>query len=178
MSTLLGMTQMVTPLAESTPITQSLQMPTIPNRIPPVRDIVELASNEQARAYYLEKQMRQMGSISKLPSNVPPLEDELDQRQDKQNKEVVSEEEYSRIRSQQLMGTIVHDRLQERVQNYCWENKVRRKQEWESHRIVLERMKESKEQQQMTTKSRRMRCGVCLNVTKPQMNSSHCEKFY
>ena len=35
MSTLLGMTQMVTPLAESIPMTQSSQMPTIPNRIPP-----------------------------------------------------------------------------------------------------------------------------------------------
>ena len=30
MSTLLGMTQMVTPLAESTPMTQSSQMPTVP----------------------------------------------------------------------------------------------------------------------------------------------------
>ena len=43
------------------------------------------------------------------------------------------------------MGTIVHDSLQERVQSYCWENRVRRKQEWESHRKALERMKEDKE---------------------------------
>ena len=43
------------------------------------------------------------------------------------------------------MGTVVYDRLQEIVQNYCQENKVRRKQEWESHRMALERMKESKE---------------------------------
>ena len=73
MSTLPGMTQMVTPLAESAPMTQSLQMPAIPGRIPPVRDILEPISNEQARANYLEKQMRQMGSISRLPSDVPPL---------------------------------------------------------------------------------------------------------
>ena len=56
MSTLLGMTQMVTPLAESTPMTQSLQMPMVPGRILPVRDILEPTSNEQARADYLEKQ--------------------------------------------------------------------------------------------------------------------------
>ena len=29
-----------------------------------------------------QKQMRQMGSISRLPSNMPPLEDELVQRPD------------------------------------------------------------------------------------------------
>ena len=41
MSTLLGTTQTVTPLAKLTPMTQSSQMPTIPGRIPPVRDILE-----------------------------------------------------------------------------------------------------------------------------------------
>ena len=60
----------------------------------------------------------------------------------------MSGEEYNRNESQQPMGTVVPDNLQERVQNYCWENKVKRKQEWESHRMALERMKESKEQQQ------------------------------
>ena len=148
MSTLLGMIQMVTSLAESTLMTQSSQMPAVPGRIPPVRDILELTSNEQARADYLEKQMRQMSSISRLPSNMLSLKDELVQRQDKLSKEAISEEEYSRNRSQQLMGIVVPDSLQERVQNYCWENKVRSKQEWESHRMALERMKESKEQKQ------------------------------
>ena len=74
-STLLGMTQMVTLLPESTPMTQSSQMPTVPGKIPPVGDIVEPTSNEQARAEYLEKQMRQMSSISGLSSNISPLED-------------------------------------------------------------------------------------------------------
>ena len=46
MSTLPGMTQMVTPLAESTLMTQSSQMPMIPGRMPPVRDILEPTSNE------------------------------------------------------------------------------------------------------------------------------------
>ena len=36
------------------------------------------------------------------------------------------------------MGIIVHDSLQERVQNYCQENKVKRRQEWQSHRMALE----------------------------------------
>ena len=43
---------------------------------------------------------------------------------------------------------MVHDSLQERIQNYCWENRVRRKQEWESHRMALERMKENEQQRQ------------------------------
>ena len=42
---------------------------------------------------------------------------------------------------------MTHGSLQERVQNYCQENRVRRKQEWESHRKALDRMKEYKEQQ-------------------------------
>ena len=49
MSTLLGMTQMVTPLVESTPMTQSSQIPMIPDRRPPVGDILEPSSNEQVR---------------------------------------------------------------------------------------------------------------------------------
>ena len=75
MSTLLGITQMVTPLAKSTSVTQSSQIPLIvSDRVPPVRDILEPASNEQARADYLERQMRHMSSISRLPSDIPPPE--------------------------------------------------------------------------------------------------------
>ena len=80
MSTLLEMIQMVTPLAESTPMTQSSQMPMIPDRVPPIGDILEPTTNEQARAGYLEKQMRQMSSISGSPSDMPPLEDIPTQR--------------------------------------------------------------------------------------------------
>ena len=55
-STLLGTTQIVTPLAKSTPVIQSSQIPVmIPDRMSPVRDILEPASNEQARADYLER---------------------------------------------------------------------------------------------------------------------------
>ena len=80
MSTLLETTQIVASLAESTPLTQSSQMPAILGRIPPVKGILEPTSNEQARANYLEEQMTQMGSTLRLPSDVPSLEDELVQR--------------------------------------------------------------------------------------------------
>ena len=120
MSNLPGMTQMVTPLAKSTPITQSSQMPAISDTSPPIRDIQKPASNEQVRSTYLERQMRQMGSVNRLPPDVPSLEDGIVQRPES---------------------------LQERTQSFCQENKSKRKQEWESHRIALERMKESKEQQ-------------------------------
>ena len=121
MNTLPGATQMVTPLAKSTPMTQSSQMPTIPGTLPSDIDILEPTSNEQARSNYLERQMRQMHSIAKLSPDMPSLEDGMVQRPKS---------------------------LQGRVKNFCQENKVKRKQEWESHRIVLERMRESKEQQQ------------------------------
>ena len=73
-NTLAGTTNMVTPLAKSTPITQSLLMPPISNTLPPIRDILEPATSEQARCAYLERQMRQMDSV-KLPSGMPSLED-------------------------------------------------------------------------------------------------------
>ena len=110
MSNLPGMIQTVTPLAKSTPMTQSLQMPSISGRIPPVGDIMELTPSEQVRAEYLEKQMRQMSSISRLPSDMPSLEDELVQSQDKQRKEAMSEEEYNRNKSQQPVRTVVPDK--------------------------------------------------------------------
>ena len=37
--------------------------------------------------------------------------------------------------------------LQSWIQSFCQKRKGKRKQEWESHRIALEKMKESKEQQ-------------------------------
>ena len=46
---------MVTPIAKCTPVTQALQMPTIPIVLPHVRDILEPSSNKQVRAAYLER---------------------------------------------------------------------------------------------------------------------------
>ena len=85
--------------------------------------------------------MRQMRSISGLSSDEPSLEDITAQRQGKWSKETICEEEYSRNRNQQQAGILTHDSLWERVQNYCWKNRVRRRWEWESHRIALDRMK-------------------------------------
>ena len=56
MSTLAGTTQMVTPLAESTPMTQPSQMPMLPDRIPPAGDILEPTSNEHLKADILSRE--------------------------------------------------------------------------------------------------------------------------
>ena len=73
-NTLPGPTSMVTPLAKSTPITQSSQMPTISAALHCIRDILEPTSNEKVRSTYLERQMKEMDSV-KLPSDIPSLED-------------------------------------------------------------------------------------------------------
>ena len=117
-NTLPGTHSMVTPLAKSTPITQSLQISTSAALLH-VRDILEPASNEQARSAYLERQMRQMDSV-KLPSGMPSLKDGMVPRPES---------------------------LQDWIQSFCQDRKVKRKQEWESQREALERMKENKEQQ-------------------------------
>ena len=54
-NTLHGTTNMVTPIAKSTPMTQASQMPTIPTVSSQIRDILEPSLNEQARAAYLDK---------------------------------------------------------------------------------------------------------------------------
>ena len=69
-NTLPGTTSMVTPIAKSTPMTQALQVPTIPIILPHVRDILELSPNEQARAAYLERQIQGMSSV-RIPSSMP-----------------------------------------------------------------------------------------------------------
>ena len=94
-------------------------MPTISDTLPHIRDILEPTSNEQVRSAYLERQMRQMDSV-KLPSGMPSLEDGMVPRPES---------------------------LQDRIQSFCQERKVKRKQEWELHRVALEKMKENKEWQ-------------------------------
>ena len=48
---------------------------------------------------------------------------------------------------QQQMGAAACDNLQKQVQEYCQKNKTRRKQEWESHRTILEGLRRHKEQE-------------------------------
>ena len=141
---------MVTPLAKSTPVTQSSKVLLIvSNGMPPVR-YTGANPNEQARADYLERQMTHMSSISRLPSDIPPLElatQRQDITQESWSREVESEERYDRNKDQQQTRMVNYSRLQKRVQDFCQENRVRRKQEWKSHRMALDRMREHKEQQ-------------------------------
>ena len=78
-NTLPGTTSIVTLLPKSTPITQSLQMPTISVTLPHVRDILQPALNEQARAAYYKRQMKGMDSVQ-LPSDITSLEDRVAHR--------------------------------------------------------------------------------------------------
>ena len=132
-NTLPGTTSMVTPIAKSIQITQVSQMPTIPIVSPHVRDILEPSSNEQARAAYLERQMQDMSSV-RLPSDMPSLEDG---------------------------ASIEPESLSKRIQNYWQERRDERKHEWETHRLAVEGMKESKEKAASFMKSRRKKCCVC-----------------
>ena len=73
-NTLPGTTSMVTPIAKSTPITQTSQISSIPMVSHHARDILVPSSSQQARAAYLERQMQDMSSI-RIPSGMPSLED-------------------------------------------------------------------------------------------------------
>ena len=85
MNTLPGMTGISVPIAESTPVPQVGLTLFRPIPTPQVRDILEPSANEQARAEYIDRQMRHMKSVH-LPSSTPasndiPLEeDDLSKR--------------------------------------------------------------------------------------------------
>ena len=115
-STLPGTTDMVTPIAKSMPVTQASQMPVLPIVPSSKRDILEPMSSEQARSAYLERQMQGMRSV-RLPLDMPSFED------------------VSRGFAN----------LPRRIQTFCQEQKEKRKHEWESLKVALEKMKESKE---------------------------------
>ena len=112
-NTLPGITNIATPMAKSTPVTQASQPPVILNV--PERDIVEPVSSEKARTVYLEQQIQDMSSVW-LPLNIPMMEEELHAPTD----------------------------LSGRIHTFCKEWKEKRKQEWESLKIALDKMKESK----------------------------------
>ena len=98
------------------PVTQASQMPVLPNVPPHERDILEPMSNERARSAYLEKQMQGMSSV-KLPLGMPSLENVSCESTD----------------------------LPQRIHTFCQEWKEKRRHEWESLKVALEKMKESKE---------------------------------
>ena len=115
-STLPGTTSMVTPIAKSMAVTQASQMPVLLIVPSNERDILETMSSEQARSAYLERQMQGMSSV-RLPLDVPSLED-------------------------MSHGS---ENLPKRIQTFCQDQKEKRKHEWESLKMALEKMKESKE---------------------------------
>ena len=53
-NTLPGITNIATPMAKSTPVTQASQTPVLPNVLLTERDMVEPVSSERARTAYLE----------------------------------------------------------------------------------------------------------------------------
>ena len=112
-NTLPGITNIGTPVAKSTPVTQASQIPVIPNV--PERDIVEPMSGERARTEYLEQQIQDMSSI-RLTLNIPSIEEE----------------------------SHVPTDLSGRIYAFCRERKEKREQEWESHKVALVKIKESK----------------------------------
>ena len=73
-------------------------------------------SSEQARSAYLERQIQGMSSV-RLPLDMPSLED-------------------------MSHGS---ENLPKRIQTFCQEWKEKRKHKWESLKVALEKMKESKE---------------------------------
>ena len=74
-NTLPGITNITTPMAKSTPVTQVSQTPVIPNVPLPERDMVEPVLSERARTAYLEWQNQDMSSV-RLPLNIPSMEEE------------------------------------------------------------------------------------------------------
>ena len=110
-NTLLGITKLPTPIAKSTPVTQASHVPMTKTG----RDIVQPISSEEARAAYLENQMRDMSCVQ-LPSQVPTMEGE---------------------------SPISAD-LTRRIDTFCKEQKEKRQQEWESQQQLLHALEQSK----------------------------------
>ena len=90
------------------------------------RDIVQPMSSERARAAYLENQMKDMSSVQ-LPIKIPSMEEE----------------------------SHVSTDLSRRISTFCKEQKEKRRQELESHKQVLNALKQSKCKQPKPDKEER-----------------------
>ena len=147
-NTLPGTTDIDTPIAKYMPVTQASQMPVLP-KVPPLeRDILEPMSSEQARSTYLERQIQGMSSV-RLPLNIPFLEDE----------------------------SYTSTSLSNKIQAFCQKQKEKRKREWESIRVALEKMKESKKKVPQTASWRGKRCCPCSNGTKCREDQSYGKEY-
>ena len=72
-NTLPGISNIATPIAKSTPVTQASHIPVV--QTIQERDIVEPMLSERARATYLESQIQDMNSVW-LPLNIPLMKEE------------------------------------------------------------------------------------------------------
>ena len=115
-NTLPGITSLPTPIAKSTPVTQAFHIPMA--KAITERDIVRPMSSEEARAAYLENQMKDMSSVQ-LPLNIPSIEEE----------------------------SHISTDLTRRINTFCKEQKEKRRQEQESHKQALNTLKQSKSKQ-------------------------------
>ena len=118
MNTLPRTTGMGVPIAESTPVPQV--GPTLFRPIPAPRahDILEPLASEQARAKYIDKQMRHMKSV-RLPSSMPSSDDK----------------------------PLEENSLSRRVQEYCSRMEDHRRCEKDTHYVTLNSIKEYKMKQ-------------------------------
>ena len=116
-------------MAESTPVPQIGSTLFRPIPTPRVHDILEPSANEQARADYLERQMRNMSSVQ-LPLSIPhsgddiPLEDES---------------------------------LSRRIWDYCSRIEDHRRCEKDTHHVTLSSIKKYKIRQKQQQKSQKER---------------------
>ena len=119
MNTLPGTTGIDTPIAKSTPVTQAPQMPSVPIVSSHVKDILEPSSSEQARAAYIDRQMKNMNSI-RAPTSMLSLD----------------------------KGTLIEPKsLSRRVHDYCLKKWDHRRHDWEVHKKTLKDIEEKKEKQ-------------------------------
>ena len=115
-NTLPGITSISTPIAKSTPATQASHIPV--TRPSTERDIIQPISSEEARARYLERQMKGIDSV-RLPSKIPSIEEESFTSMD----------------------------LTRRINAFCKEQKEKRRKERETHKLVLSALVQKKSKQ-------------------------------
>ena len=127
MNTLPGTTSMGIPIAESTPVPQVGPTLVRPIPTPRVRDILEPSANEQARADYLERQIRHTNSVQLLPS-IPTSGDDI---------------------------PLEEDSLSRRIQDYCSRLEDHQRCEKDTHHIILNNIKEHKIRQRQQGKKDR-----------------------
>ena len=105
-NTLPGIPNIATPTAKSTPVTQASHLPMAGTSTG--RDIVQPISSEEARAKYLERQLKDMSSM-KLPLKSSLMEEE----------------------------SLTSTDLTRKIDLFCREQKEKRKTEREAHKMIL-----------------------------------------